>query len=227
MTMKIENTEVYGFSAAFRGMRNPFDSWDKADSHFWYKGGNESSNSQEFGRIWYRECPQLGDNDLALACKLIGQGGDHRKFLRMIVVWVDFVFPRFVWQEVDTYKIATVRNSCSTMNTLGRRDLTDDDFERPLPEAMLVALNEAIADFRESKGDPDKDTPELRVMMKSLLPEGMLQRATYMMNYEVAFRMFFSRRDHRLPMWRATSNGSICHWIKCMPYMTAFLDAWS
>jgi hypothetical protein len=158
-----------------------------------------------------------------LACKLIKRGGDHRKFLRYIVVWCDFVLPRYVWQEVDTYKIGTVRNSCSTMNTPGKRHLIQDDFENPLPQLFLDELNRAVDAFREADGAKAKRAE--RVTMKDLLPEGFLQRATYLMNYEVGLRMFFSRREHRLPMWREGCEGSICEWIKSWPYMAHFLDA--
>lgn len=100
--MKIEHTEVHGFRPAFRGMRNPLESWERSDSTF-------------------DEIAILGKEDLKLACRLIAAGTSHSKFLRQIIVWADFTLPRYVWQEVDTYKVATVRNSCSTMHTLGKR----------------------------------------------------------------------------------------------------------
>jgi hypothetical protein len=239
--MKIEFTEVYGFRAALRGMRNPFDSWDNSDScfstrtahHDWVDITGNATSDPDHSPIWCNpadagsiisepEFTVIGPIDLDLAKRLISKGGDHRKFMRMIIVWCDFVLPRYVWQEVDTYKVATVRNSCSTMNTLGKRDLQHSDFENPLPETMLQALNAAIADFREADGSKAKRSE--RVTMKDLLPEGFLQRATFMMSYEVCYRMFFARRNHRLPMWRETSQGSICSWIKSLPYMNEFLS---
>lgn len=212
--MRIEHTEIYGFRAALRGMRNPMDSWAKADSRFWGKTTHG---------VFAPECPEIGPEDLGLARSLIARGGDHRKFLRYIVVWCDFVLPRYVWQEVDTYKVGTVRNSCSTMNTLGKRPLAQSDFEGGIPEVMLAALNAAVEDFREAGGARAKRVE--RVTMKGLLPEGFLQRATYLLNYEVGFRMFGSRRGHRLPMWREGCEGSICEWIKSWPYMKEFLEA--
>jgi len=254
--MKIEHTEIHGFKAALRGMRNPFDSWDKSDSWIFHHAASDDA----YGMVQYfqkphwpinevvdeedeaytaalvstgnrdicppffivREMPVIGPDDLQLARNLIKRGGDHRKFLRYIIVTCDITIPRYVWQEVDTYKIGTVRNSCSTMNTLGKRYLTQDDFESPLPQLFLNELNKAVDDFREASGGKAKRTE--RVTMKDLLPEGFLQKATFLLNYEVGFRMYFSRRGHRLPMWREGCEGSICEWIKSWPYMNSFLE---
>lgn len=240
--MKIEHTEIYGFRAALRGMRNPMDSWADSDSAFfrfdmrhqipyWIDiRGQEVGTTRGVEAVPATGCdvaaesPCIGLKDMELALKLIRRGGDHRKFLRYIVVWCDFVLPRYVWQEVDTYKIGTVRNSCSTMNTLGKRHLTQEDFENPLPQLFLDELNRAVDDFREADGAKAKRAE--RVTMKDLLPEGFLQRATYLLNYEVGLRMFISRRHHRLPMWREGCEGSICAWIKSWPYMHQhFLNA--
>jgi hypothetical protein len=216
--MKIEHTEVYGFQAAFRGMRNPFDSWDKSDSSFWGPDTREMRERLGFPNIFVPEIPVIGSGDLSLACKLIRMGGDHRKFLRMIMVWCDFVVPRYLWQEIDTYKVATVRNSCSTMNTLGRRHVTQEDFETPVSEVILRELNKAVDDFQSSG-----DKTDVRVKLKNDLPEGFLQRATYLMSYETVFRMFHSRSNHRLPMWSVKIDGSICSWILSLPYMKEFV----
>jgi len=170
-----------------------------------------------------REMPVIGPDDLQLALSLIKRGGDHRKFMRYITVSCDITIPRYVWQEVDTYKVGTVRNSCSTMNMLGKRHLTQDDFENPLPQLFLDELNRAVDEFREADGAAAKRAE--RVTMKDLLPEGFLQMATFLLNYEVGFRMFGSRRKHRLPMWREGCEGSICEWIKSWPYMKDFLVA--
>lgn len=220
--MKIEHTEIFGFRAALRGMRNPRDSWDKSDSKFWAVAWNYGVDIPTWGADCHvPEYPQIGPNDLELAQKLISQGGDHRKFLRFIIVTCDITLPRYAWQEVDTYKVGTVRNSCSTMNTLGKRDLVQDDFENPLPELFLQELNRAVSDFRESAGTKAKR--DARVGLKNLLPEGFLQKATYLLSYEVGYRMYWSRRFHRLPMWRESCKGSICSWIKSWPYMSDFL----
>lgn len=235
--MLIEHTEIHGFRAALRGMRNAMDSWAASDSWLRTPSGlwwditgtvtkepwhNNEPGSKSIGSVVFEE-PFIGPKDLELACKLIRQGGDHRKFMRYIVVTCDFVIPRYVWQEVDTYKIGTVRNSCSTMNTLGKRHLTQDDFENGLPDFFLTELNRAVDEFQES--GRGKAKRESRVILKDLLPEGFLQRATMLWNYEVGFRAYFSRRKHRLPMWREGCEGSICEWIKSWPYMGHFLAA--
>lgn len=239
--MQIEHTDIYGFRAALRGMRNPMDSWDKSDSRLleikplglvtrWVNvlGMDVAGPLPTTSVNWpvsYRvpEYPCIGVEDLDLACRLIKRGGDHRKFLRYLIVTCDIKIPRYVWQEVDTYKVGTVRNSCSTMNTLGKRLLVQEDFENPIPGTFLEMLNRAVEDFREADGVKAKRSE--RVTMKDLLPEGFLQKATYLLNYEVGLRMFFSRRKHRLPMWREGCDGSICEWIKSWPYMAQFLDA--
>jgi len=243
--MKIEHTEIYGFRAALRGMRNPHDSWSASDSWFYEQwDGCKSSSIYTDARFkqaidaqminvpkcrapqgvhYVPEDPAIGQKDLELAQKLIKAGGDHRKFMRMIMVWCDFVLPRYVWQEVDTFKVATVRNSCSTMNMLGKRDLEQADFETPLPTQVLDALNRAVEDFREA--DSTKAKRKARVELKGILPEGYSQRATFLTNYEVGYRMFWSRRKHRLSQWREGSPGSICEWIKSWPYMLEFLQS--
>ena len=117
--IKIENVDVYGWEAAIRGMRNPMNSWSKSDSSYFY---SESSypHSGEFVHI--------GKNDLVLMKSLIKAGSDHRKFLRFINVTCDIVAPLYWWKEFDTYKVGTVRNSCSTMHTIAKKEFTLDDF---------------------------------------------------------------------------------------------------
>lgn len=219
--MKISNTEVYGFRAALRAMRNPKDSWDKSDSRF---GPNTSLPDHyrwdgTIGDLLCSEFPNIGPNDLELALKLIRGGSEHRKFLRQIIVWVDFTLPRYVWQELDTYKVATVRNSCSTMHKLGHRDLTGDDFEKGglvLPET-LTQLNILGRQYRENR-----DYTTVRIM-KAILPEGFLQRATWTGSYETLLAMHRQRKSHRLPEW--SGEGGICEWIRSLPYMTEFIAA--
>ena len=117
--IKIENVDVYGWEAAIRGMRNPMNSWSKSDSSYFY---SESSypHSGEFVHI--------GKNDLVLMKSLIKAGSDHRKFLRFINVTCDITAPLYWWKEFDTYKVGTVRNSCSTMHTIAKKEFTLDDF---------------------------------------------------------------------------------------------------
>lgn len=227
--MKIENIEVYGWRAAIRGMRNPMDSWDRSDSYFNQAAielGASGALPFHYGHISVPEHPILGVKDEELACKLIKGGSEHRKFLRQIQVWFDITIPRYVWQELDTYKVATVRNSCSTMHTLGVRDLTQDDFELPITVERLAELNEMGNHFRIAKQDKNTELMNsIRRIYKNALPEGFLQKATYTMNYETAMTMYFQRKGHRLPEWKIGEPGSITSFIYALPYMATFVEA--
>ena len=235
--LRITETEVFGFRAAFRDMRNPMESWDKSDSRFGFDVSVYYPNDDS-GRLFPKwkdlgfkipEWPALGKDDLELACKLIKRGSEHRKFLRQIVINFVIEAPRYVWQEIDTYKVATVRNSCSTMHKLGHRPLTEADFidGEVLPDT-LSELNRLGQEYRDG-GKKDYD---LVRKMKRYLPEGFLQRAGFHMNYETAMSMFRQRKSHRLAEWRWTGGvkvvdgrQSICDWIFSLPYMACFLDA--
>jgi len=223
-SVMIEHIEVYGFKAALRSMRNAKDSWVKADS---VCGIGEPGVFKFGGQLMtVPEHPIIGPNDTRLITTLIKRGSEHRKCLRYIQIWFDIVIPRYVWQEMDTYKVATVRNSCSTMHKLGSRDLTQNDFAEPIPIDFLNLLNRYGVELVAAK--KEKATPKvnsLRKSYKNLLPEGYLQRATYLMNYETALIMYKQRYDHRLPEWNVEVPGSICNFIRCLPYMSAFIDA--
>lgn len=193
--MKIENVEVYGFVAAARGMRNPLESWAKNDSNI-----------------------MMGPNDLQLACKLIKAGGSHCKFLRMITITADLTLARMIWTEFDTYKVATVRNSCSTMYKLGSRELTINDFEdlAVLPET-LKKLNEFGMLYRA-----DKLLMTLRDL-KLMLPESYLMKSTVLLNYETALHMIEDRENHRMREWSGPSG--IVAWLFSLPHMKEFYSA--
>lgn len=222
--MKIENTQVFGFEAAIaRGMRNPKNSWNLSDSKFGPTGFALSG----IPFVLAPETPYIGPKDMTLAETLIKAGGDHRKFLRQIQIWVDIGIPRCAWQEFDTYKVATVRNSCSTMHKLGSRNLDPEDFEdEDVSPSGLLELNRMGFAMREGKAYCDPETGKvykdnaLLVHMKYRLPEGFIQMATYTMSYETALRMYMSRKDHRMPFW---SRG-ICPWIANLPYMLPFIN---
>jgi hypothetical protein len=223
--MKIEHAEVYGFRASFRGLRNPLNSWEKSDSQFgpgpWCYPWNED--------LLAIESPEhlvIGSKDLELACNLIKGGNEHRKFLRQIIVWFDITIPLYIWAEADTYKVATVRNSCSTMHTLGLRDLNQEDFELPVKEYELRDLNEHGERFRLAKELKDSsEMNKIRREYKNDLPSGFLQKATYMMSYETALSMYFQRRNHRLVEWSIKNPNSICSFIVSLPYMKEFIGA--
>ena len=223
--MKIENTEVYGFERALFGMRNPMNSWEKADTCFDGRGYPYPSTPTEV------EDPEigLGPNDRKLALSLIRGGTDHRKFLRQIFVVFDITIPRYVWQELDTYKVATVRNSCSTMHRLGHADLTRDDFQDG--EVFPEVLDRLNAGGRAYRG---KEPLEVRIdgvvrklegydivrWMKKHTPEGFLQRATYSLSYETVIAILGSRGNHRLPEW--SGAGGICELLRSLPLVAEF-----
>jgi hypothetical protein len=196
--MKIENTEVFGFKAAMHGMRNPMNSWDKSDSIF-YPNGTFT----------------IGEADNFLAKKLIRAGKDHRKFLRFIHIQCFISIPRYIWQELDTYKVATTRLSCSTMHKLGSTDLTKQDFQDDyVLLETLAELNRLGNFYRTSK------TVSLLREMKQILPEGFLQAADYDFCYETAFNIYHARKDHRMSEW---SEDGICKWIEGLPMMNEWL----
>lgn len=247
--LRISDTEIFGFKAALRDMRNPTESWDKSDSQFGlvYEVKPESIGRWQQLGFYVPECPVIGPNDLRLACKLVAGGTEYRKFLHQIAIDAVIEAPRYVWQELDAYKVATSRSSCSTMLY---RDLTPDDFiDRDVSHVVLEDLNTLGRYYRDG-GMKDYD---LVIKMKRRLPEGYLQRAGYHMSYETALSMFRQRRNHRLPEWRSTTTQkstiveigplhwqgtvgptepkmedgkiSICDWISLLPYMPDFIAA--
>ena len=189
----VENVEVYGFAHALRNMRNPRESWHLSDTKF--------VRTHELNEHGFRvpEGPVLGPEDRRLLCSLERGGSEHRKVLRTIHVQCDVVPWRGMWQEIDTYKIATVRTSCSTMHKLGHRDLVASDFvDGDVDEWTLDRLNGLARSYRES-GCKDK---EILMRLKHRLPEGYLQRAGYDHNYENSLNVFFQRWNHNVPEWR-------------------------
>lgn len=207
--MEIKNTEIYGFKAAFRGMRNPMDSWAKSDSYY----DNEINHNQYI----------IGNNDMNLAQTLIKSGSEHCKFLRMIHVSADFDMPRYFWSEFDTYHYNT-KNSCSTMHKLlnNNNPITLDMFETCDEDAYLwneiiVKLEEFRLDYKElqktTKNKEEMDRLLLRA--KRLLPEGMLQLRTIDTNYAELRNMYFQRRNHRL---KEEWINTFCKWVENLPY---------
>ena len=218
--IKIENTEVVGWEAAIRGMRNPMNSWDKSDSY--ELGVDPISDKIDHIKNTY----QIGPNDLKLMKKLQNAGTDHRKFMRMITVYVDITAPLYWWKEFDTYKVGTVANSCSTMHTIANKEFTLDDFscehlmdeldfERTFKtylEITIEGLNEARDKYLETN---DKF---YWWQMIQLLPSSYNQRRTVMLNYEVLANIYKSRKNHKLDEWNLWYPGSFCQWITTLPY---------
>ena len=195
--IKIENIKTYGWMSAIRGMRNPMNSWDKMDSY---------ETHGEFGDQFF-----FGENDLALAQKLVRAGSDHRKFLRQIFVSMDITAPLYWWKEFDTYKVGTVANSCSTMHKIHDRDLTLGDFSAEHLDAWgLVTLGNVIRTINldrdmyvnyDSKQGSKDDRKEYWYQMIQLLPSSYNQMRTVTMNYEVLLNMYHARKDHKLDEW--------------------------
>lgn len=196
--IKIEKTEIFGWEAAIRGMRNSFNSWDKSDSHY----------DSETGKY----IP--GPADIDLMDRLSRSGPSHAKFLRYITVQFDITAPRYWWAEMDTYKIGTVRNSCSTMHKVQAKEFTREDFscehlnEESLKtlDILISTINSARTRFNETK---DKDE---WWQMIQLLPASLNQKATVQLNYQVLQGIYETRKNHRLDEWH-----DFCHWIEELP----------
>jgi hypothetical protein len=202
--IKFENTEVYGWEAAIRGMRNPMNSWDKSDSTFLPVYAPPSEY-----------VPEIGENDIKLMQKLVKAGADHSKFLRMINVTLDITAPLYWWKEFDTYKVGTVTNSCSTMHKITAKEFVLDDFSHEhlndLGKNNLILQIDSLNAFRHYYlGHKDKD---IWWQMIQLLPSSYNQRRTVMLNYQVLKNMYHSRNNHKLDEWR-----KFCEWIESLPY---------
>ena len=227
--IKIENTKVVGWEEAIRGMRNPMNSWAKSDS------GWESDyfNTTNYDSRTYVECNGedsyfLGPNDAGLMMKLRNCGTDHRKFMRMITVYMDITAPLYWWKEYDTYKVGTVANSCFTMHKIASKEFTFDDFshekliqsvcmgiqEQHIRISPIQALGTTI-ECLNSYRDLYLKTKDKKYwwQMIQLLPSSYNQRRTVMLNYEVLANMYKSRKNHKLDEWR-----TFCEYVKTFPY---------
>ena len=220
--IKFENCEVLGWEHAIRGMRNPMNSWDKSDSHSCGTCGDCDIC------IDYDNCPYgydylktiIGPNDLDLMIRLRNAGTDHRKFMRMITVYLDITAPLYWWKEFDTYKVGTVANSCSTMHKIHDKEFTMEDFstEHLYPEVREVFENTIIKYLNEARKTYNflSDTPDKKDawwQMIQLLPSSYNQKRTVMLNYEVLANIYKSRRNHKLDEWH-----TLCDWIEKLPY---------
>lgn len=223
--IKFENTKVMNFKGALRGMRNPLNSWGKADSTFFYgdceKCPLDCMNVHILKSFADNECFEIGPNDMELAQKLIAAGSDHRKFLRQIFVCVDITAPLYWWKEFDTYKVGTVANSCSTMHKIHSKpielsDFSIDDFK--LDDNFMYLsdyFEDVIADCENlrRKYVETKDKRYWKALIQ-LLPESYNQMRTVTLNYENLRKIYGSRRNHKLTEW---SDGFM-DWIDCLPY---------
>lgn len=226
--IKIENTEIVGWEAAIRGMRNPLNSWEKSDSK-WYSIGIPTSNPAAINDKYLSQKYCIGDNDLDLMKRLRNAGTDHRKFMRMITVYVDITAPLYWWKEFDTYKVGTVANSCSTMHKIHAKEFTLEDFscehlfdtpESEFNDSMDV-LKEVI-DILNLYRDHFVKNPHRKDywwQLIQLLPSSYNQRRTVMLNYEVLANIYKSRRNHKLDEWHV-----FCEWIENLPYAELITD---
>ena len=232
--LKIENTEVIGWEHAIRGMRNPKNSWEKSDSNWRYLAPAQRENHilasySDDSEFW------IGPNDADLMNRLRNAGTDHRKFMRMITVYLDITAPLYWWKEFDTYKVGTVANSCSTMHKIADKEFTLKDFSHE--HLLNMANNDAgdalfLNDANNIRVDGDDllgltinvlnyyrgryiKTKDKRYWWQliQLLPSSYNQRRTVMLNYEVLANIFKSRRNHKLDEWH-----TFCDWIESLPY---------
>lgn len=196
--IKLDRTDVMNLENAIRGARNPMNSWARMDSYY-DKDGNYI----------------LGENDLSLAMRLARAGNDHRKYMRMIFVSVDITGPLYWWKEYDTYKVATVANSTSTMHKIHSKPFTMDDFSSDhltpasyaFMETVVQKLEELRLEYLETK------SKETWYAMIQLLPSSYEQMRTCTFNYETLINIYHARKNHKLEEWHI-----FCHWIESLPY---------
>lgn len=196
--LKLERTSVMNLENAIRGARNPMNSWAKSDSAYDEKGNYI-----------------LGENDLALAKKLCRAGSDHRKFMRQILVSADITAPLYWWKEFDTYKVATVANSTSTMHKIHAKPFELSDFSADKLSDGALAAFRAYIDYMEATRLRFVGTKDKRDWydLIQLLPSSYNQLRTVTMNYETLVNIYYARRAHKLDEWHV-----FCDWIRTLPY---------
>ena len=241
--IKIENVEVMGWEAAIRGMRNPMNSWDKSDGGYGcnlygHRMQCRNCNIVDKGSCLDNRTLLLGHNDLELMMKLRNAGTDHRKFMRMITVYLDITAPLYWWKEFDTYRVGVApnptdieMNSCSTMHKIHEKEFTLEDFScEHLTEGSIAVLEDTINALNEARvwylsfdymSDNDRANfdpaitckKDLWWQMIQLLPSSYNQKRTVMLNYEVLANIYKSRKNHKLDEWV-----EFCKWIEGLPY---------
>ena len=194
----LERTSVMNFENAIRGARNPLNSWNRMDSYY-------DENGQYV----------LGPNYLGLAMRLRKAGSDHRKYIRQIFVSVDITAPLYWWKEYDTYKVATVANSTSTMHKIASKLFSMDDFScdhmTPATKEFMQTIVDKLEAIRLQYLETKKK--EDWYDMIQLLPTSYNQMRTCTFNYETLINIYFARKDHKLAEWH-----TFCDWIKTLPY---------
>ena len=215
--LKVENAEVLGWEHAIRGMRNPMNSWAKSDSEV------SICECERWPHDVKKSFACLGSNDLDLMKRLRNAGTDHRKFMRMIVVYADLTAPLYWWKEYDTYKVATVANSTSTMHKIHSKPFELSDFSCDhMTEGTLAYFETVIAKLEEirlryvNEGKNKEDWYDLI----QLLPSSYNQMRTCTMNYETLINIYYARKAHKLEEWH-----SFCRWIESLPYAKELIVA--
>ena len=222
--IKVENVDVWGFEHAIRGMRNPMNSWAKSDSFLCRGHEFEDCTSSS------KTCPRnaddftadvfcIGDNDLTLMKKLYKSGTEHRKYLRQIFVSMDIVAPLYWWKEMDTYKVGTVSNSCSTMHKIAAKEFELDDFshEHILDTYLIFDIIEELNHYRKLYLETKEK--DYWWQMIQLLPSSYNQRRTITMTYENVVSMIKQRDHHKLDEWN-----SLCDIFKELPYIKEIIE---
>lgn len=234
--IKIENVVLPSsdqWRAIIMGCRNPMNSWHKSDTCFSDIGCHEcdllNPDSPKCTMTKHGNGHRIGEDDLTLMYKLSNAGSDHRKYMRMIIVYLDVTAPLYWWKEMDTYTVGKVQNSCSTMHKIHAKEFTLDDFSHEhllteygdpsmnlnysgqYPEAVLRDLIHVLNNFRTWF----LETKDKRYwwQMIQLLPTSYNQKRTVMLNYEVLRNIYISRKNHKLDEWR-----ELCEWIESLPY---------
>lgn len=203
--MKFENSNVYNFESAVRGVRNPMNSWNKSDS-WWSEDGTYT----------------IGWNDMKLLQNLLTAGdASHSKFMRQIFVSVDIEAPLYYWSEMDTYKVGTVANSCSTMHKLASIDITIDCFEPAKDGYESAFIKEQVIPHLKKLQDLYNETKDINYFreLKGCLPSSWLQKRTWTANYEVLRNIIKQRRNHRLREWSV----DFINWCHTLPYADELL----
>ena len=211
--INFENTSVYGWEAAIRGMRNSYNSWANSDSYETHIENQETLNTAPFAFF-------IGENDLELMKQLVKAGSSHSKFMRMITVNCDITAPLYWWKEFDTYKVGTVRNSCSTMHKIQDKEFTLEDFS--IEHLNNISINDMKStidmlnfwreQYNVSTNNENKKNQWWQMIQ--LLPSSYNQRATVQLNYAVLRNMYHSRKNHKLDEW---SHG-FTEWVESLPY---------
>lgn len=215
--IKIDKIDVYGWENAIRGMRNPMNSWNKSDSGYCQElcTSGKCPNPLKCDS-WAIYC--IGPNDLNLMRKLSKSGPDHRKFMRMIIVYMDITAPLYWWKEFDTYKVGTVANSCSTMHKIADKEFTIYDFSHEhLENSWFVHLKETIKLLNEARDAYKLCNTDAKKewwwQIIQLLPSSYNQKRTVMLSYEVLANIYKSRKAHKLDEWV-----EFCKFIETLPY---------